>query len=100
MRAAQRHRARAEFRRLTRDSGWVLAGISIGGRFRPVHEGIEPIRGRLPEAGLLAWRDLPAPIVARDPESAAAIALDVARATWPEQVREPVPFSGGVADDG
>jgi hypothetical protein len=87
MRAAQRHRARAEFRRLTRDSGWVL-------------EGIEPIRGRLPEAGLLAWRDLPAPIVARDPESAAAIALDVARVTWPEQVREPVPFSGGVADDG
>ena len=89
-----RHRARAEFRRPTSGSRWVLAGVSIGARFLPAQDGVEPIRTRLPEPGLVAWTDLPDPILAGDVEQALAIALEVARGRWPECCR-PVPFASG-----
>jgi hypothetical protein len=94
----RRYRARAEFRRETKGKRWVLAGVSIGGRFEPAHEGIEPIRERLPEPGLVAWRDLPEAIVATGVDQALAIALDVARARWPRFADGPVPFPSGRAD--
>ena len=94
----RRYRARAEFRRQTSGSRWVLAGVSIGGRFEPAEEGVEQIRGRLPEAGLVAWRDLPDPIVAASVGDALAIALEVARARWPRFANGSVPFPSGVAE--
>ena len=93
----RRYRARAEFRRRTSSSSWVLAGVSIGGRFEPVHDGVEQIRARLPEPGLVAWRDVPDPIVAGSIDQAFTIALDVARARWPRYANRAVPFSGGIA---
>lgn len=94
----RRYRARAEFRRRTRDSRWVLAGVSIGGRFEPAQSDIEPIRARLPEPGLIAWRDLPDPIVAASVDQALAIALDVARGRWPRFADGEVPFPSGTAE--
>ena len=94
----RRYRARAEFRRRTSGSRWVLAGVSIGGRFEAAQEGVERIRGRLPEPGLVAWRDLPDPIVAASIDQALAIALDVARGRWPRSADGAVPFSSGIAD--
>jgi hypothetical protein len=94
----RRYRARAEFRRSTRDSRWVLAGVSIGGRFAPAQEGIEQIRARLPEPGLVAWRDLPDPIVAMNVDQALSVALDVARGRWPRFAGGPVPFPSGTAE--
>jgi hypothetical protein len=94
----RRYRARAEFRRRTRGSRWVLAGVSIGGRFEPARPGIEQIRARLPEAGLLAWRDLPDPIVASTVDQALAIALEVAQARWPRHAQGDVPFPSGSPD--
>ena len=96
----RRYGARAEFRRLTRESGWVLAGVSIGGRSLPVHDGVEPILGRLPEPGLVAWTDLPDPILAGSVEQALTIALDVARGRWPGHGAGAVPFPSGLADPG
>jgi hypothetical protein len=94
----RRYRARAEFRRQTRGSRWVLAGVSIGGRFEPAQTGVEQIRGRLPEPGLVAWRDLPEPILATSLDQALAIALDVARGRWPRHVHASVPFPAGLAE--
>jgi hypothetical protein len=94
----RRYRARAEFRRLTPGSQWVLAGVSSGGRFQPAQEGVERIRGRLPEPGLVAWRDLPDAILAADLEQALAIALEVTRGRWPRQAGGPVPFPSGTAE--
>ena len=94
----RRYRARAEFRRRTSGSRWVLAGVSIGGRFEPAQEGVERVRGRLPEAGLLAWRDLPEPIVAASVDQALAIALEVARGRWPRYADGSVPFPSGVSE--
>ena len=94
----RRYRARAEFRRSTRGSDWVLAGVSIGGRFEPAQGGVEQIHGRLPEPGLVAWRDLPELIVAATIDQALMIALDVARGHWPRYDRNGVPFSSGTAD--
>jgi hypothetical protein len=94
----RRYRARAEFRRRTSGSRWVLAGVSTGGRFQPAQEGVERIRGRLPEPGLVAWRDLPDAILAADVEQALGIALDVARARWPRHATGAVPFLSGVLD--
>jgi hypothetical protein len=91
----RRYRARAEFRRQTSESRWVLAGVSIGGRFEPVHDGVEQVRSRLPEPGLVAWRDLPDSIVAASVDQALAIALDVARSRWPRFANGKVPFSSG-----
>jgi hypothetical protein len=91
----RRYRARAEFRRRTRGSGWVLAGVSIGGWFRPAADGVEQIRSRLPEPGLVAWTDLPDPIVAAGIDEALIIALDVARGHWPRYDRSDVPFPSG-----
>jgi hypothetical protein len=94
----RRYRARAEFRRRTSGSRWVLAGVSVGGRFLSAAEGVERIRGRLPEPGLVAWRDLPDAIVGADVEQALAIALEVARARWPRYADGPVPFPSGTAE--
>jgi hypothetical protein len=94
----RRYRARAEFRRRTRGSGWVLAGVSIGARFLPVRDGIERIRARLPEPGLVAWIDLPDPIVAGSIDHALSISLEVARARWPRYDRSAVPFPSGTTD--
>jgi hypothetical protein len=86
----RRYQARAEFRRRTSGSRWVLAGVSIGGRFEPAREGVEP--------GLVAWRDLPDPIVAGNIDQALAIALEVARGRWPRYADGSVPFPTGVAE--
>jgi hypothetical protein len=94
----RRYRARAEFRRPTRESRWVLAGVSIGGRFEPAQDGVEQIRARLPEPGLVAWRDLPDPIVAANVEQALAIAVAVTRGRWPRYADGVVPFPSGVAE--
>jgi hypothetical protein len=83
----RRFEARAEFRRASGSSRWMLAGVVIDHRFWPARPGMEPVRGRLPGPGLLAWADMPVPIVAIDETSAADIALDVARATWPKSDR-------------
>jgi hypothetical protein len=72
--------------------------VSIGGRFEPAREGVEPVRGRLPEPGLVAWRDLPDPIVAGNIDQALAIALEVARGRWPRYADGSVPFPTGVAE--
>ena len=92
------YRARAEVRRRSRESRWILAGVSIGGRFRPVQDGVEPIRARLPQSGLVAWLDLPDPIIAADVDQALTIALDVARGHCPPDDRNGVPFSSGTTD--
>jgi hypothetical protein len=94
----RRYHARAEFRRRTRESRWVLAGVSIGGRFEPARGGVEQIRGRLPEPGLVAWRDLPEPIVAASIEQALGIALEMARGRWPRYANGSVPFPSGLAE--
>ncbi|HEV8488407.1 MAG TPA: hypothetical protein VGQ58_01325 [Candidatus Limnocylindrales bacterium] len=93
-----RYSARAEFRRLDRDSSWVLAGVVIGHRFWPSEPGVERVRGRLVAAGLLGWTDLPTPIVARDADAAAEAALELARAGWPDRRRARVPHASGVAE--
>ncbi len=96
--AMRRFQARAEFRRRTRGSPWVLAGVSIGTRFLPARDGVERIRARLPEPGLVAWTDLPDPILATSVDQALAIALDVATGRWPRYGRGAVPFPAGTAD--
>jgi hypothetical protein len=93
-----RFRARAEFRRWTRAAPWVLAGVSIAGRFLPARDGVEQVRGRLPEPGLVAWLDLPEPVLAGDVDGALAAALQVARARWPRTDIDAVPFPGGTAE--
>ena len=94
----RRYQARAEFRRQTRGSRWVLAGVSIGARFLPARDGVERIRARLPEPGLVAWTDLPDPILATSVDQALTIALDVARSHWPRYGSGDVPFSSGTSD--
>ena len=93
-----RYRARAEFRRRTRGSRWVLAGVSIGARFLPARDGVEQIAARLPEPGLVAWTDLPDPILADSVDQALAIALEVARGRWPRYQDGPVPYPFGSPD--
>ena len=87
------YRARAEFRRHSRSSGWVLAGVWLDERFLPVSSEVEPVRWRLPEAGLVGWVELPSPLLAPDRASALPIALDTARAAWPDRARLPVPWA-------
>jgi hypothetical protein len=89
---------RAEFRRRDRRAPWVLAGVIVDDVFRPAVDGVEALRQRLPEAGLVGWAELPTPIVAADDVAAAAIALEVARAAWPERVRAVVPWAAGARD--
>ena len=92
------YRARAEFRRLTRDAPWVLAGVRVADRFFPAAAGVEPIRGRLPEAGLVGWAAIDEPILAPDATGAAATALELAARRWPARVGRGVPFPAGVFD--
>jgi hypothetical protein len=93
-----RYAARAEFRRRRRGARWVLAGVRIEGVFHPASDGIQPIRGRLPDSELLAWADVPTVILAPDVATAAAIALEVASQTWPAESRGRAPFASGTAD--
>ncbi|HEV8699298.1 MAG TPA: hypothetical protein VGQ89_16510 [Candidatus Limnocylindrales bacterium] len=91
---AERYRASAEFRRASRTSPWVLAGVWIDHvAFHPARPGVEPIARRLPETGLLGWIELP-PLVAPGREAAGAAALAAARQAWPDRVRARVPFPG------
>lgn len=92
------YRARAEFRRLTRASPWVLAGVRVGVTFRPAAPEVEPIRSRLPDSGLVGWATLDMPIVAPDAERAGDAALEVARSTWPDRVCAAVPYPSGLPD--
>jgi hypothetical protein len=78
----------------------VLAGVSISGRFLAAADGVERIRARLPEPGLLAWSDLPDPILAASVDQALTIALDVARGRWPRHTPGPVPFQSGSPEPG
>ena len=89
------YHARVEFRRRERGAPWVLAGVIVEGRFSPAVDGVEPLRQRLPTAGLVGWADLPVPVVARDVHAAAEVALDVARARWPARARAVVPYATG-----
>ena len=75
----------------------MLAGVVIDHRLWPASDGVQPIRGRLPDAGLVGWSDV-APVIAPDPTTAAVTSLDVARATWPERARTPVPWASGTRD--
>ena len=77
----------------------MLAGVVIDGELWPVDDGIERIRWRLPETGLVGWSDLDSPIVAADAASAARVAIDVARARWPDADRERVPWSSGTGNE-
>jgi hypothetical protein len=86
------YRGRAEFRRADRGAPWVLAGVVIDHRLWPAADGVQPIRGRLPDAGLVGWADLDA-VIAPDAPTAAKSALDVARGTWPQRARDRVPWS-------
>ena len=76
----------------------MLAGVRIDGVFHPAADGIEPVRGRLPDTGLLAWADVPVPILAPDPATAATVALEVAVRTWPAESRGRAPFAWGTAE--
>jgi len=76
----------------------VLAGVRIDGVFHPAADGIEPIRGRLPDSGLLAWADIPTAILAPDAATAASVALEVAARTWPAESRGRAPFASGTAE--
>ena len=44
----------------------MLAGVLIDHRLWPASDGVQPIRGRLPDAGLVGWSDV-APVIAPDP---------------------------------
>ena len=87
-----RYRARAEFRRKDLGSPWVLAGVVIDHEFWPAADGVERIRRRLREPGLQGWSDLPSEVLAPDVQTAADVALEVARANWPERVRVDIPW--------
>jgi hypothetical protein len=91
--------ARAEFRRRDRSARWVLAGVVIDGDLWPVDDDVRPIRGRLPESGLVGWADLSSPIIAGEVASAAAVAIEVARSSWPDADRREVPWASGTGDD-
>lgn len=69
----------------------MLAGVWVDGiHFRPAEAGVEPVRWRLPEAGLVGWAELP-PIVAPTTRAAAEAGLQAARSIWPERDRPGVP---------
>jgi len=93
-----RFSVRAEFRRRHHAAPWILAGVVVDGEFHPVRPGVERLRMRLPEPGLVGWSELPMPVVAADRVAAAAAALDIARAAWPGRVRDEVPFAWGVVE--
>ena len=95
MRPMRQYTARAEFRRRDIGARWVLAGVFVAYTFYPARPGVERLRGRLAGPGLAGWCDLPTSILANDAESAAGIALAVARARWPDRDRPEVPFAAG-----
>ena len=74
----------------------MLAGVWIDGSgFHPAEPGVEPIRGRLSDAGLVGWADLP-PVLSPTATEAAEVGLEVARQRWPRWSRSDVPFPTGV----
>jgi hypothetical protein len=86
----RRFNVRAEFRRLDRDSAWVVAGVWVANEFYPAAPGVEPVRRRLPDAGLVGWVELD-PVLARSPEHAASVALELASGRWPKARRAAIP---------
>ena len=76
----------------------MLAGVVIDHRLWPAGDGVQPIRGRLPDAGLVGWSDV-SPVIAPDATTAAASTLRMARATWPDRARDHVPWSSGRPED-
>jgi len=92
-RLVEHHKARAEFRRVTRDDPWILAGVWVDHvAFQPATAGVDPIAGRLPDTGLLGWADLPT-VIAPGITAAGEAALIVARQAWPDRVRGEIPFA-------
>ncbi len=96
----QRYAARAEFRRLNRDAPWVIAGVWVRTRFFPAVPGVEPVRARLPDAGLVGWTALPSPVLAPGIVEAGSAALEVARAMWPKRDRRSIPYPHGTPEPG
>jgi hypothetical protein len=95
MRHLERHEARAEFRRADRNHPWVLAGVWIDSvSFHPASAGVEPIRRRLPESGLIGWIGLPV-VIAPSAGAAGEAALGAARRGWPARACPDVPFPDG-----
>ena len=80
------------------DADLVILDLDLGPNRRTGIEICKAIRGRLPEPGLVAWRDLPDAIVAANIDQALGIALDVARGRWPRFADGPVPFPAGVVE--
>lgn len=76
----------------------MLAGVVIEGDLWPVNDDVLPIRGRLPESGLVGWADLSSPIIAAEVARAAAVAIEVARSTWPDADRRDVPWASRTRD--
>ena len=74
----------------------MLAGVWVENVFHPAVPGVEPIRGRLPQPGLVGWVDLPTPLIAAGLDQAGSAALEVARAAWPRSVQPAVPYASGV----
>ena len=73
----------------------MLAGVWIDGSgFHPAQPGVEPIRGRLSDAGLVGWAELP-PVLTPTLDQAGEVGLEIARATWPRWSRPDVPFPNG-----
>jgi hypothetical protein len=89
---ARRFGPRAEFRRKDRAAPWILAGVWIRDEFYPAAPGVEPVRGRLPGPGLVGWVDLGL-VLARSPEQAAEISLQLAAGRWPGSHRDTVPHA-------
>jgi hypothetical protein len=89
--------ARVEFRRAARGAPWVLAGVVVDHRLWPARDGVDPIHGRLPHAGLVGWADV-GTVIAPDARAAASASLDVARSIWPDRDRSRVPWASGTRE--
>jgi hypothetical protein len=66
--------------------------VIVDGTFWPAQPGVDRVRRRLPEGGLLGWADVPARVIAVDAGAAAEVALAVCAAVWPERIARPVPW--------
>src|SRR5262249_59115164 len=86
-RAMRVFHARAEFRRRGPTAPWVLAGVVIDHRLWPARSGVEPIRSRLPEAGLVGWRGVDPPAGGRAEEAPAGVAPRGGRGPRPAAAR-------------
>jgi len=73
--------AQAEVRKQHSGGSWRLAGVVVRGTWAPAAEGITSAPIRKIEAGLVELRQLPT-FTAPDHETALAVALHLARASW------------------